>query len=239
MTNAVTSSKKLLPALREIIGSAASTVEIPIPEAYALAFEIPGDAENRRAAALALLQPAERQRHGKTDRSHQDSFLFGRASLRHLLATSIGVAASALEFEVSPQGKPRFASLPIFFNVSHSGDWVALVFSEDHSVGIDIEAERETPRAHGLARRFFDPVEATYVESLKGPVARDTFLRMWTAKEALIKARGGAIPTDLPKERVQVPFTTEIRPVGSGAKLIEIRGIPRVYGHIAALDSGP
>ena len=76
-------------------------------------------------------------------------------------------------------------------SVSHSGRYtaVAITTAPDVSIGIDIEErERASKRdVIGLSKRFFSEEEAEQVLSSEDQT--DTFLRLWTMKEALMKSR--------------------------------------------------
>ncbi len=118
--------------------------------------------------------------------------IVARASLREILARYLGRDAHALHFIAGEHGKPALADRELEFNVSHSGDLVALAFASATPVGIDIERERELNDANALARRFFSPAEAAAVLE-----DASRFFRIWTAKEALIKAVGAGLSLDL------------------------------------------
>lgn len=82
-------------------------------------------------------------------------------------------------------------SAPIvpFFNLSHSGDLVMLAIS-DTPVGCDIERLHKTI----LSPHVFHPQELAHLRSLpQGDIQNREFLRLWTAKEAFLKAIGTGI----------------------------------------------
>ncbi|ADB35076.1 4'-phosphopantetheinyl transferase [Kribbella flavida DSM 17836] len=64
---------------------------------------------------------------------------------------------------------------------------VAVAASVAGPVGVDLEVRRAFA-VTGMARRWFDPAEAALVEAADDPV--ETFLLLWTAKEAVGKALG-------------------------------------------------
>ena len=51
-------------------------------------------------------------------------------------------------------GKPKFSSLPISFSISHRGDVVAIILSDEGEVGVDLEAVIPSERAAGIEARF-------------------------------------------------------------------------------------
>jgi phosphopantetheinyl transferase len=64
---------------------------------------------------------------------------------------------------------------------------VAVAASRCGPIGVDVESRREF-EIDGMARRWFDPVEVTWLYRQRDPL--DAFLRLWTAKEAVGKALG-------------------------------------------------
>ena len=76
-----------------------------------------------------------------------------------------------------------------FFNLSHSNDFVMLAIS-DTPVGCDIERVHKAILSHHV----FHPKELARLLSLpEGDVRDREFLRLWTAKEAFLKAIGTGI----------------------------------------------
>ena len=68
------------------------------------------------------------------------------------------------EIAYNSQGKPYFLSnREIFFNISHSSNYVACVIG-DRPVGIDIEKARKGRQ--NLAKRFFDISEAEWIKAV-------------------------------------------------------------------------
>ncbi len=80
-------------------------------------------------------------------------------------------------------------------SLSHSGGWIAAATTRSGRVGVDIEAAR--PVSPALARRCLADSELAWWE--EAPVGRARtlrFLRLWTAKEAYLKATGAGLSTD-------------------------------------------
>ena len=92
------------------------------------------------------------------------------------------------EIAYNSQGKPYFLSnREIFFNISHSSNYVACAIS-DRPVGIDIEGGRKARQ--NLAKRFFDESEASWINECQ---SEERFFRIWTLKEAYGKATGKGV----------------------------------------------
>ena len=77
-------------------------------------------------------------------------------------------------------GKYFIENSDLYFNLSHSGDYVVIAYGEA-SCGIDIE--QKTDALH-LAEKFFCHSEAKYCTT------PEAFTRMWTMKEAYMKEIG-------------------------------------------------
>lgn len=75
-------------------------------------------------------------------------------------------------------------------NWSHSGEGLLVALGLNCRVGADLEWQRPRPRALVLARRFFSADEAQWLESLDPDVREHNFVRLWCAKEAVLKVHG-------------------------------------------------
>lgn len=96
-------------------------------------------------------------------------------------------------FIIGDNGKPTLAEYPnIHFNLSHCKEAVACAISSE-PVGIDIECERKiTP---SLIQYTMNERETTEIEQSPNPTIH--FLKLWTAKESVVKLTGQGISTDI------------------------------------------
>ncbi|MDE6690924.1 MAG: 4'-phosphopantetheinyl transferase superfamily protein [Clostridia bacterium] len=94
---------------------------------------------------------------------------------------------------ISPQG--------VYFNLSHSGEWTVAAVS-DNEIGVDIQQVK--PVDMRLATRFFAEDERRQIESA-GDGATELFYRLWTVKEAYLKALGTGL--NRPLNSFTVRFT--------------------------------
>jgi len=138
------------------------------------------------AAALALLPPAM---HGEVQdlRRWQDrqARILGRLLLRAGLA-HLGLDASLDAWTRDAAGRPRLAGLAADFNISHCAGLALCAIRPAGRVGVDVEplALRDP---EGL-RLGFGPEEWAEIQTAADP--NRTLLRLWTAKEAALKADG-------------------------------------------------
>ena len=153
-------------------------------------------------ADSGVLSGEERARAGRFQRpADRARSLAARASLRELLSRYVGAAPAALRFTAGPHGKPELepgiaAGAPRF-NLAHSGRLVLLAFAAC-DVGVDVEQLRDDVEIEGLARRFFAPEEIAAIHrATRGVRQVETFFRIWTRKEAFLKAHGAGLAAPL------------------------------------------
>ena len=84
-------------------------------------------------------------------------------------------------------------------NWSHSGDGLLVALGDRVRVGIDLEWPRPRARPLELARRFFSAPEADWLAGLEAAELQTAFLRLWCAKESVLKAHGQGLSFGLDK----------------------------------------
>eukprot|EP00884_Botryococcus_braunii_P018467 jgi/Botrbrau1/5303/Bobra.0391s0020.2 len=127
--------------------------------------------------------------------------LLARVLERTTLARYCGgpVHPCELKFERGPFGKPYLVwpcSQPLQFSLTHTGSLLGCAVTCRVAVGLDCEASSRHTRGDPmrLAYRYFHPHEIAAIESISNPVERaECFLRVWTLKEAYVKAAGRGI----------------------------------------------
>jgi 4'-phosphopantetheinyl transferase len=146
--------------------------------------------ESVGAALVASLAADERARAARY-RSADDArrFCAARGWLRRVLAAEVGCQPGAVALADGP-GKPRLAGPggPCF-NLSHAGD-VAVVAVADREVGVDVEPIAGAAAVLDAVRVACTPAETAALDRLDPGRRAEAFLRLWTAKEAYLKARG-------------------------------------------------
>ncbi|GAB6195450.1 4'-phosphopantetheinyl transferase family protein [Lysobacter xanthus] len=121
--------------------------------------------------------------------------------VRAELAGALDRPAEALRFVLEAHGRPRLELPGLDCNWSHSGDRLAIAWGAGVRVGIDIERPRPRPRAVELARRYFTTAEADALAALPAGDRETGFLRLWCAKEAVLKAHGRGLAFGLDRLR--------------------------------------
>ena len=111
---------------------------------------------------------------------------------REWIGPLLGLPPDRLPLSRDAHGRPRLhpPCSDADAGWSHSGNGLVLAFGRGLVLGIDLEWTRPRPNAHALARRFFAPPEADWLQELAEPAREPAFLRLWCAKEAILKAHG-------------------------------------------------
>lgn len=118
--------------------------------------------------------------------SERSFFLPRRAALRTLAARCAGVEPDKVAISYDPEGAPRVSGAGLFVSVSSRGARAALAVSS-FPVGVDLEPFDE---GAPVIEDVLCKGERAALARLKGAAQARAFLRMWTAKEAYLKALG-------------------------------------------------
>lgn len=117
------------------------------------------------------------------------------ALVRPWLAEALDVPANGLPLQRDSHGRPRLGAPFGDFDASwsHSGDRLLVALADGVQLGADLELLRPRPRALALADRFFTVAEVESLAILPAATLEETFVRLWCAKEAVLKAHGRGI----------------------------------------------
>lgn len=112
--------------------------------------------------------------------------------VRDWLAGQLGTDPDGLAIERTAQGRPCMAGTHADWDASwsHSGAGLLMALAHGLRVGIDLEVRRPRPKAQVLANRFFAPAEAAALAAMADDAREAAFVRLWCAKEAVLKAHG-------------------------------------------------
>jgi 4'-phosphopantetheinyl transferase len=137
----------------------------------------------------ALLSPAERERVARkaTPRLRQRQAASFQC-VRTTLGDVLGVAPATLRFAEAEGGKPHLVGHALYFNVSHSGG-VGMLAWGPREIGADVEALIARP-SDGLAEEILSPRELEGWRVLPDTERQAWLTRVWTRKEAALKALG-------------------------------------------------
>jgi len=175
------------------------------------------------------------------DRNH---FIVGRALLRTLLGSYLDMEPSQIEFVYGQYGKPALKAgiheKTLEFNLSHSKDFAVYAFDLNHKIGIDLEHVHPMADMDDFARQFFSLRENVLINSLAGKQKEEAFFKIWTCKEAFLKANGSGIT--VPIDQVETTLEsdgsvrlTSISEREEQAELWRLESFTPISGYQAAL----
>jgi 4'-phosphopantetheinyl transferase len=135
-----------------------------------------------------------------------ERYVVTRSLVRIVLGEHLGETPRAVKLSRTDAGKPLTER--VHFNVSHSGDLILLAVSDARAIGVDVERRRPVPKVDALIQRWLTHDERANLDRIRGAGAEqsDAFLRVWSLKEARLKALGvgisGAARPNLPAVEV-------------------------------------
>ncbi|WP_331742598.1 4'-phosphopantetheinyl transferase superfamily protein (plasmid) [Streptomyces sp. NBC_00868] len=160
---------------------------------------LPRAAQDHLATALG---PEElRRRATYPSSTARARYTVAHGTVRLLLGHFLGIPARAVRIRCGPLGKPELApaavppALPapdIRYSLSHTQGHAMVAMTTGRAIGVDLEHARPGFPLEAFTRRYFPGPEHDLVLD-EGSAAADreqTFLRLWTRKEALVKAAG-------------------------------------------------
>ncbi|WP_156104068.1 4'-phosphopantetheinyl transferase family protein [Shewanella mangrovi] len=158
-------------------------------------------------ANISMLSAALSDRERKTISgfSHEGrrwTALQSRYWLRHYLSIWAQKPLSYWDIVTDSQGKPQLsveqqAQYSLHFNLSHSGDYLAIAVSDHAWLGVDIENTKVTRNWSEIAKHYFAESEYQLLQRLPETQQAVMFYRLWVLKEALMKARGTGLRESL------------------------------------------
>lgn len=119
-----------------------------------------------------------------------------------------GLNSSSVCFKNGLYGKPYIDNSNLFFNISHSGEWVVCAVS-DIEVGCDIEKIESANLS--IAEKFFSPEEYSSIKHKTKTDQNLLFYRYWTLKESFIKATGLGMSVGFDSFEINLEYPVSIK----------------------------
>jgi len=208
-----------------LVWAAPPTQPLPGPGEVLLFLAALDVTPDRLAQLRSTFSPRE---HARADKFAHDAHRFrwcaSRGTLREILGAALGIPPAQVGFTAGAHGKPALhpscappGGLELHFNISHSAG-LALLALARAEVGVDIELPLARRRTDDLARRFYAPGEQQRLFAEPDAEARASyFFRLWTCKEALMKATGEGLSRPLGSYQIELQ--------GDRARLLWAKGI--------------
>ena len=203
-----------------------------------------------------LLSPEELS---KADRFHAEGhrrdYIVAHAALRVVLGDCLDLPAGEVRFAAASsigtgasETKPSLLGetdgrSQLRFNLSHSGGTALIGVAMDREIGVDIERQRHLEDMNAMARSIFSCEEMAQWTKLPEADRNTAFYRVWTRKEAYLKAIGLGLYRNL--QDVTVPLAIEltgdsaqpclVRDQANTQETWSVRDVPVMTGYSAAL----
>lgn len=124
---------------------------------------------------------------------HRRRFITARSMLRFLLGQYLNRSPQSINFDYNHYGKPMIPdAFDITFNLSHSADYAVLAVGQTHDLGIDLEHFSNRDYLE-LAQSYFSAFEIQWLKNVPDIMKPMVFFKIWTQKEAVIKAIGAGL----------------------------------------------
>lgn len=140
---------------------------------------------------LSVLSFSEKEKIYKFKKSQDaKTSLISRYLLRKVVSLFVRVKPDNLVLGENKYNRPTLEYPKICgldFNVTHSGDWIAIAVNKYGRVGIDVEEIK--PIDLSIAKNIYTIEELHYLYEQSGQEI-ENFYKIWTLKESFIKAVG-------------------------------------------------
>ncbi|MGC7560629.1 4'-phosphopantetheinyl transferase family protein [Pasteurella sp. PK-2025] len=142
-----------------------------------------------------LFQPID-SKNVRVQRRHRSRWV-AHFFLWELLKMSQKPTALLKSIDYTETGRPELPCDDVDFNISHSGEWVAVILhvanSSKSSVGIDIEYPQRKRNYPGLLAHFTPVQEQAWFARQPAEKQDSTFYLSWCLREAVLKSQGKGI----------------------------------------------
>lgn len=155
-----------------------------------------------QARYLAMLSPAERERHRAFHfERDRHAYLAAHALARLVAGHFAGIAPAEVAFRRGASGKPYLDLAPalgqVGFSLTHTAGMVGCLLAPGMDCGLDVERRRPLDDMDAIARTLFSQAEQRDLATCAPDQREARFYALWTLKEAYAKATGEGIGADL------------------------------------------
>jgi len=155
------------------------------------------------------------------DPLNRNRYVVRHGMVRAVLSRYAHSDPAQVEIQYGSNGKPHLKKgsngSGLQFSTSHSGHLNLVAIGRTAKIGVDIEKISEFPEVREIADRHFTAAEVRELDCSPESRRFEVFFKLWTRKEAVLKANGRGLT--LPLDCVDV--STQCG--GSGAWSVQIR----------------
>jgi 4'-phosphopantetheinyl transferase len=185
-------------------------------------YNLLNDTERKRAQSYHQLKDSQR-------------FIIARGKLKKLASQYLGISPSEVEIHIGTNKKPFISSnssIKLAYNISHSGNWILIAFGNG-SIGIDVEQLNHSFNYDAILAACFNLEEQNFIQ--REPNSTELFYRLWTRKEAFVKATSKGLDNDLP-QIICMNGRWELMETDSLSQSWETLSFPLDLDHVASLS---
>lgn len=151
--------------------------------------------------------------------TRKKQYLLSRLMLRQLLISNhyLNHSQKLPEIELDQNQRPKFvqAEYPDF-NLSHSGNYLAVGIVSKGKIGLDLEINRARPSFFNIAKQFFSESEQRWIQTQNDPLS--TFWQLWVMREAALKLYSKGVwqmkqlQIKMPEKQIKASFSDDFYP---------------------------
>ena len=165
-------------------------------------------------------------------------YVAARCALRERLAADTGLSPDRLQIMADAFEKPcLLGRAGCHFNLSRRADWALLGISRAGEIGVDFELLHAVDKVDALAQAHFSDAEFDAFRALAADSKDEVFLRVWTRKEACLKAVGTGLRIE--PCGLEVGLGVEVVRLSialpAGAASVEVRSVDSGTDSVAAI----
>ncbi len=143
----------------------------------------------------AVLSEEEKYRINKYKFKYlRDRHTLSKGLLKSFISNYLNIETEEIKFLQNEYGKPslhpELNNIDLQFNVSHSEHLGMFAFTTGQEIGIDVELIQEIPNLNEIVNMCFSDFEKEWLYKSELGLQKELFYKVWTCKEAFIKAIG-------------------------------------------------
>ena len=124
----------------------------------------------------------------------RDRQIISRGILRQVISKYLNIDVEGIEFSYNKFGKPLLSSklddFNLHFNMSHSEQLGIFAFAKGKAIGVDVEEIKSSLNLEDVIELCLSDFEKSWFYDVSAGMRKEVFYKIWTAKEAFIKALG-------------------------------------------------
>jgi len=176
--------------------------------------------------------------------THRRQYIAAHGALRRILSQYAGLPPASIRYRYDAFGRPQLAPemdpSGLDFSLSHSGELAIVAVAGSGRVGADVEELRDLAWEYGLAGQILSADEWSEWRRCPVQARTEALLRLWTRKEACLKADGLALRKDPRQVPVGLDFNLGscwscVRPFGHGGPRWAVCTLKLNPGYLASV----